>query len=117
MFNPMEENNNDFNFINFESGSKHPQFNIIKNHIERAVHDLFLDSLRNKSTDLLYIFSNEEQIDGFTGKILNYWEELEKYEVCKEVLDLSKDFKERWKNKESIEDSSALLRIRELFNH
>lgn len=99
----------------FNMGGKHPQFEVIKKHIERAVQDLFIDSLRSKTNDLLYVFNDESQIDGFTERILNYWERLENYEVCKEVLDLSKDFKERWKNRESVEESPSISRIKDLF--
>jgi hypothetical protein len=104
-----------FQINDFENGGKHPQFEVIKKHIERAVQDLFMDSLRSKTDDLLYVFNEESQIDGFTERILNYWEELEDYEVCKEVLDLSKEFKERWKNRESFEESPSISRIKNLF--
>jgi hypothetical protein len=105
----------DFYMDDFNMGGKHPQFEVIKKHIERAVQDLFIDSLRSKTNDLLYVFNDESQIDGFTERILNYWERLENYEVCKEVLDLSKDFKERWKNRESVEESPSISRIKDLF--
>jgi hypothetical protein len=61
------------------------------------------------------VFNEESQIDGFTERILNYWEGLEDYEVCKEVLDLSKEFKERWRNRESVEESPSISRIKNLF--
>ena len=105
----------DFYFNDFRIGGKHPQFEIIKKHIERAVQDLFIDSLRSKTNDLLYVFNDEAQIESFTERILNYWESLEDYEICKEVLELSKEFKERWKNRESIEESPSISRIRNLF--
>jgi len=105
----------DFQFSGFGRESSHPQFSTIKRHIERAVQDLFLDSLRNKSNDLLYVFNDQKQIDLFVQRILDYWEALEDYEVCKEVLELSADFKKRWEDRESLGDSSALIRIRELF--
>ena len=103
-------------YINdFGDGQSHPQFNILKKHIERAVQDMFLESLRSGTNELLYVFNDEKQIEEFVKRILDYWERIENYEACKEVLELTKDFKERWKNREEIEDSSALLRIRELF--
>jgi hypothetical protein len=104
-----------FQMEDFRNGGKHPQFEVIKKHIERAVQDLFIDSLRSKTDDLLYVFNEESQIDGFTERILNYWEGLEDYEVCKEVLDLSKEFKERWRNRESVEESPSISRIKNLF--
>jgi hypothetical protein len=90
----------DFYMDDFKMGGKHPQFEIIKKHIERAVQDLFIDSLRSRTNDLIYVFNEESQIDGFTERILNYWEGLENYEICKEVVDLSKDGETEnlWKN-------------------
>ena len=107
--------NDGFSMDDFGNVGKHPQFDVIKKHIERAVQDLFIDSLRTKTDDLLYVFNDESQIDSFTKRILNYWEELEDYEVCKEVLGLSKEFKERWKNRESVEESPSISRIKNLF--
>lgn len=104
-----------FGLDDFKNVGNHPQFGIIKKHIERAVQDLFIDSLRTRTDDLLYVFSDESQIDAFTKRILNYWEGLEDYEVCKEVLDLSKNFKERWKNRESVEEPPSISRIKGLF--
>lgn len=109
----MRNDNNLFG--QFDGETHHPQFTLIKKHIERAVQDLFLDSLRKKSQDLLYVFNSEEQIDTFVDRILKYWEELENYEICKEVLSLTVDFKERWNNRGQNDDSPALLRIKELF--
>lgn len=106
---------NGFRMEDFRNDGKHPQFEIIKKHIERAVQDLFIDSLRSRTDDLLYVFNEESQIDGFTERILNYWEGLEDYEVCKEVVDLSKDFKKRWRNRESVEESPSISRIKNLF--
>ena len=108
-------NKGGFQIDDFRNGGKHPQFEVIKKHIERAVQDLFMDSLRSKTEDLLYVFSEESQIDRFTERILHYWEELEDYEVCKDVLGLSKEFKERWKNRESVEESPSISRIKNLF--
>ena len=105
-----------FGFDSSNMGQKHPQFEIIKRHIERAVQDLFLDSLRNRNNDLVHIFSNEEQIDVFIKRVLKYWEDLEDYEVCKEVVELTKDFKEKWKNRDSLEESSGLTRLKNLFD-
>jgi hypothetical protein len=107
--------NDGFSMDDFGNVGKHPQFDVIKKHIERAVQDLFIDSLRTKTDDLLYVFNDESQIDSFTKRILNYWEELEDYEVCKEVLDLTKEFKERWKKQEFVDESLSISRIKSLF--
>jgi hypothetical protein len=95
---------------------KHPQFGLIKKHIERAVQDLFLDSLRNDGDTLVHIFSNEQQIDGFIEKILKYWEILEDYEICKEVIHLSSSFKEKWGKRDEIPQSEGLIRLKNLFD-
>lgn len=84
---------------NWESfgGKNHPQFDILKNHIDRAVQDLFLNSLRAQHKDFLFIFDNEDQIEKFTHKMIKYWEKEENYEVCSEILKLKKKMKTRWK--------------------
>lgn len=104
----------DFQFDDL--GPKHPQFDLIKRHIERAVQDLFIDSLRSETDELLYVFKDESQIDDFTQRVLTYWENLENYEVCKEVLELTKNLKKRWETRESKDvDTAGLSRIRDLF--
>jgi hypothetical protein len=103
------------NFFHQEGGQEHPQFNLLKSHIERAVQDLFLESLRTQSPELLYIFTAEEQIDAFVKRILTYWEELEKYEICQEVVNLTKQFKEKWVKRDLSETSVGLTRVRDLF--
>jgi hypothetical protein len=111
----MGQDNKHF-FLSFNSqGEDHPQMEILKIHIERAVQDLFLDSLRTQAPELLYVFSSEDQIDGFVKKVLTYWEELENYEVCQEVVSLAKGFKEKWRNRDLDESSVGLLRIKDLF--
>jgi hypothetical protein len=110
-----QENQYFFLSFNPEENRDHPQMGILKIHIERAVQDLFLDSLRTQAPELLYVFSSEDQIDGFVKKILTYWEELENYEICQEVLSLAKEFKEKWKNRDMDESSVGLLRIKDLF--
>jgi hypothetical protein len=100
----------------FSLDDKHPQFSLIKRHIERAVQDLFLDSLRNDADNLVHIFLNEQQIEEFIERILKYWEELEDYEICKEVISLSAVFKERWKERDQIPQSEGLMRLKNLFD-
>lgn len=106
---------NDFYLSGSDPSERHPQFDLIKLHIERAVQDLFLSSLRSRNDDILHVFHDENQIDVFLKRIIKYWESLEKYEVCKEIVDLSSDLKERWASREAETDSPALLRIREMF--
>ena len=103
------------NFFHPDGGQQHPQFNLLKSHIERAVQDLFLDSLRTQSPELLYVFTSEDQIDVFVKRILTYWEELEKYEVCQEVINLTKELKEKWAKRDMSETSVGLNRVRDLF--
>jgi hypothetical protein len=102
--------------MDFNLDQKHPQFTLIKKHIERAVQDLFLDSLRNERDQLVHIFTNEDQIEGFLSRILKYWEDLEDYETCKEIISLSEKFKERWKIREDIPASPGINRIKSLFD-
>jgi len=96
-----------FQTSNWESGNRdYPQFEVLKKHIDRAVQDLFLNSLRTQHEDFLYIFDNKDQIEKFVQKMIKYWEKEEDYEVCAEILKLKKKMISRWKKamaRESIE--------------
>ncbi len=84
------------NWDSFGNNS-HPQFEILKNHVDRAVQDLFLNSLRIQNKDFLYIFDSKDQIENFAEKMIKYWEKEEKYEVCSEILKLKKKMIIKWK--------------------
>lgn len=84
------------NWGSFGDGN-HPQFEILKKHIDRAVQDLFLNSLRTQNRDFLYIFDNPEQIEKFTKRMITYWEKEENYEVCAEIMKLKKKMVTKWK--------------------
>jgi len=88
----------------FGSEGPHPQFNILRKHIDRAVQDLFLSALRNPPAELNYVFRTEEQIDSFTQRMIKYWESNEDYEICAEIQKLGKNFKKDWKEKSNTED-------------
>jgi hypothetical protein len=75
----------------------YPQFDILKRHIDRAVQDLFLNSLRTQHKDFFYIFDNMDQIESFTKRMLKYWEKEENYEICSEILKLKKKMITKWK--------------------
>ena len=82
----------------WESENKdHPQSRILKSHIERAVQDLFLDSLRSQHEDFLFIFDDKDQIEKFSQKMIRYWEKEEEYEICSEIIKLKKKMISRWK--------------------
>lgn len=78
------------------SYSKHPQRNLIRFLIERAVQDIFLDALRNNMGDIVYIFMKGQQIEEFIGRMIKYWEELEDYEKCSEIKNLGEELKKLW---------------------
>jgi hypothetical protein len=113
----MESFNNSEYFFSggYKEPEKHPQYNILKKHIERAIQDIFLDSLREQTIDFLYIFDSENQIDSFVKRTLSYWEDLEKYEICKEVLDLSQKLKEKWRDRDKLDPSEGVIRIKDIF--
>lgn len=109
--------------MNFDSGNfslsdwgssfdGHPQFSILKSHIERAVQDLFLNALRTQNPDFLQIFESESKIDDFCCRMINYWEGEENYEVCGEILKLKNQLKEDWKQIPVYERGKELV-IRE----
>lgn len=106
--------NSGFMFIGGET-PQHPQHKILKKHIERSVQDLFLEALRNQPIELLYVFDTEEQIDGFIGRMLAYWEKYEKYETCQDVVGLGKILKDKWNNRDQFESSDAVVRIKDIF--
>ena len=94
---------------------QHPQYKILRKHIERSIQDIFLESLRNQNVEFLYVFETEEQIDGFIKRTLSYWEKFEKYEICKEIMELSVSLKEKWETREDLRESEAIIRIRDIF--
>lgn len=80
------------------SFEEHPQFSVLKNHIDRAVQDLFLVAMRTQGEEFIYIFDSEEKIDDFANRMVKYWEIKEGYEVCGEILLLAKELKLKWRN-------------------
>jgi len=83
----------------FDWGSSfddHPQYAILKCHVERAVQDLFLNALRLQSEDFVYIFDDEEKIDDFCSRMISYWESEEDYEICGEIVSLRNQLKKKW---------------------
>ena len=108
------ENFGGFMFMSDEQ-PKHPQYPILKKHIERCVQDMFLEALRTQPPELLFVFETEEQIDSFINRILNYWEELENFEICQEVVQLEKKFRESWAKRNDLGTSPAILRLLDIF--
>lgn len=106
-----------FSFSGGEMGKfpTHPQYNILKKHVERSIQDIFLSSLREKTDDLVYVFDNQEQIDLFVSRMLKYWEKLEKYETCMEIKDLSEPLKSKWENRGVINPGEASIKIKDIF--
>jgi len=93
----------------------HPQYDILKKHIERSIQDIFLSSLREKTNDLVYIFDNSDQIDSFVSRMLKYWEKLEKYETCMEIKNLSIQLRTKWENRGAIDPGEASIKIKDIF--
>lgn len=94
-------NNGDDEFSKWEDPkSFHPQGNILKSHIERAVQDIFYSALKSQSEDLLYIFYSKDQIDELIKRMVKYWESEEEYEKCSEIMSLGDKFKEKWETPE-----------------
>ena len=81
----------------FSNKLNHPQFEVLKKHIDRAVQDLFLNSLRSQSRDFLFIFDQEDQIEKFAKRMIKYWEKEENYEICAEIVKLKKKMTTKWK--------------------
>lgn len=88
--------------------TSHPQASLLKEHVERAVQDIFFASLKEQTQDLFYLFPSEDQIDGFISRMVKYWESQEEYERCSEILELGESFKMEWKNSNNIKDGSEV---------
>lgn len=93
------------NWGDFNNQLNHPQFEVLKKHIDRAVQDLFLNSLRSQTRDFLFIFDRVDQIEKFAQRMIKYWEKEENYEVCAEIIKLKKKMTSKWK-KVMAEDTS-----------
>jgi hypothetical protein len=103
-------------FNGFGSGSPtHPQYDVLKKHVERSIQDIFLNSLRDRMGDLVYVFDNTEQIDSFIERMLKYWERVENYETCLEIKNLSEPLKNKWKNRGTIDPGEASIKIKDIF--
>lgn len=81
----MPTNNSEFYTGWGSSFEEHPQFAVLKTHIDRSIQDLFLEALRDQTPEFLSIFSSRKKIEEFTNKMLRYWEESENYELCGEI--------------------------------
>ena len=100
--------------FNFGYEQPHPQSKILRKHITRAVQDMFLIALRKQVKEFSYIFNSAEEIDDMCSKMIRYWESEEEYEVCAEILKLTKDFKRGWKRrKPGVTDEK--LKLMEIF--
>ena len=109
-------NFDDSNPFLFGFGNTHPQFSVIKKHIERSVQDLFLTSLRQQPEEMVYIFTEEEQIEKFKSRMLKYWEGFEEYEICQEITEKIEIIKEKWRNRDTNSDPLSLEKIKALFD-
>ncbi len=95
----MAANSENYPFSDWRSSFEdHPQFNVLKNHIDRAVQDLFLVALRTQGEEFLHIFDSESKIEDFSRKMIKYWEAEESYETCAEILVLTKELKSKWRS-------------------
>lgn len=94
---------------------QHPQYEILKRHVERCVQDMFLEALRTQPNELCFLFGDELQIDEFTKRMLSYWEASENFEICQEILELSSTFKEKWRNRTDLDPGKGSARIIDIF--
>ena len=96
----FQQNSEFFNWREPYSG--HPQGDLLKEHIERAVHDIFFASLKEEIVELVYLLGTEEQVDGLIDKMVNYWKDLEEYEKCSDIVALTPKFKEIWRETKGL---------------
>jgi hypothetical protein len=93
----------------------HPQYDILKKHVERSIQDIFFSSLKERSDDLIYIFDNVEQINAFINRMLKYWESIESYEICMEIKKLAEILRIKWLNRGPIEPGESSIKIKDIF--
>jgi hypothetical protein len=101
--------------MDLDYNTPHPQSHIIRKHINRAIQDMFLISLRKQAKEFCFIFEREDEIDSFVDKMLVYWELQEEYEVCSEILSLSKSFKDKWENRDLTRTSTERIKLMDIF--
>jgi len=85
----------------------HPQHAVLKKNIDRAVHNIFLQALREQQDEFLSIFESEDKIEDFVSRTLKYWEEEEKYEICAEIQKLKTQVIQKWKGMPLIDKTQA----------
>lgn len=94
----MNNSSGNFPYNDWRSSFEdHPQFSVLKSHIDRAVQDLFLVALTTQDEEFIYIFDSEKKIEEFALRMIKYWEKEENYEICAEIQLLSKDLKSKWR--------------------
>jgi len=95
----MDFTPDNYDFSDWRSSFEdHPQYTVLKCHVERAVQDLFLSALRSQHDEFIYIFDSEKKIEDFCARMIKYWELEEIYETCSEILVLRSEVIEKWKN-------------------
>lgn len=92
--------------------SDHRQIDLIRNHLTRAMQDLFLLSVRNLDNEFLLIFDSEKEIDELFSGMVKYREEIEEYEICEEIIKRKPDMIIKWKETLSGPDSKGYEEIR-----
>jgi hypothetical protein len=102
-----------FDLSGWESSFEdHPQHAILKKAIDRAVHDIFLQALREQHNEFLSIFESEDKIEDFVSRTLKYWETEEIYEICAEIQKLKKQVIQKWKEM-PIPDKTQAKKLRD----
>lgn len=81
----------------WESFVNHPQAETLKWHIDRAIQDMFLESLRSQTEEFIYIFNSEDEIEKFAERIIKYREANEDYEACSEAISLKNELIKKWR--------------------
>lgn len=90
----------------------HPQSEILIKHVERATQDIFYDSLKTETSDLFFLIKSEKKLDQFLGKMIKYWEQMEEFEKCSEIMKLGNELRNKWDQKrESISKLTPMERL------
>jgi pyoverdine/dityrosine biosynthesis protein Dit1 len=64
---------------------------ILEDHIQVAIHDIFMDCFENPSEEIGKVLSSEDDYKEFYESNLKFWEKREEYKKCSKLKKLYDD--------------------------
>ena len=75
---------------------------ILEDHIQVAVHDIFIDCFQNPTEELRQILISKEEYKEFYESNLNFWEKREDYRKCSKLKKLYDEYLLKESNEDEI---------------